>query len=75
MLRQLVKEHGLKSWSTVSKGLVGRTGKSCRLRCVTACCPPNTASTALCSLLPAAQRPASRPLSRVPVVPPMYIAR
>ena len=32
MLRRLIKEHGVKKWSSVAEGIAGRSGKSCRLR-------------------------------------------
>jgi myb proto-oncogene protein len=32
MLRRLVKSHGPRSWSVISKAIPGRSGKSCRLR-------------------------------------------
>lgn len=32
MLRRLIKEHGVKKWSSVAEGIPGRSGKSCRLR-------------------------------------------
>ncbi len=32
LLRRLIAEHGVKSWSIVSSFVPGRTGKSCRLR-------------------------------------------
>ncbi|CAK9234114.1 unnamed protein product [Sphagnum troendelagicum] len=31
-LQQLVEEHGARNWSLISKGIPGRSGKSCRLR-------------------------------------------
>lgn len=31
-LRQFVKKHGARNWSLISKGIPGRSGKSCRLR-------------------------------------------
>ena len=36
MLRRLIKEHGVKKWSSVAEGIPGRSGKSCRLRWVDA---------------------------------------
>lgn len=35
LLRRLIKEHGVKKWSSVAEGIPGRSGKSCRLRYVT----------------------------------------
>lgn len=32
LLRRLIKEHGVKKWSSVAEGVPGRSGKSCRLR-------------------------------------------
>ena len=32
LLRRLIKEHGVKKWSSVAEGIPGRSGKSCRLR-------------------------------------------
>ena len=32
LLRRLIKEHGVKKWSSVAEGISGRSGKSCRLR-------------------------------------------
>ncbi|KAK1275051.1 Transcription factor MYB44 [Acorus gramineus] len=32
MLRNLVKKHGARNWSLISKSIPGRSGKSCRLR-------------------------------------------
>lgn len=34
LLRRLIKEHGVKKWSSVAEGIPGRSGKSCRLRYV-----------------------------------------
>ena len=34
VLVRLVEEHGTKNWSIIAKGIPGRTGKSCRIRCV-----------------------------------------
>ncbi|XP_024517571.1 transcription factor MYB77-like [Selaginella moellendorffii] len=31
-LQQLVEQHGARNWSVISKGIAGRSGKSCRLR-------------------------------------------
>lgn len=36
LLRRLIKEHGVKKWSSVAEGISGRSGKSCRLRYVVA---------------------------------------
>ncbi|CAK9235646.1 unnamed protein product [Sphagnum troendelagicum] len=32
VLQQLVEKHGARNWSLISKGIPGRSGKSCRLR-------------------------------------------
>uniref|UniRef100_A0A2N9H1R4 Uncharacterized protein n=1 Tax=Fagus sylvatica TaxID=28930 RepID=A0A2N9H1R4_FAGSY len=32
MLRKLVQRHGARNWSVISKAILGRSGKSCRLR-------------------------------------------
>lgn len=32
LLRRLIKQHGPKNWSVIASGIVGRSGKSCRLR-------------------------------------------
>lgn len=32
LLRRLIKQHGPKNWSVIANGIVGRSGKSCRLR-------------------------------------------
>ncbi|DBB06801.1 TPA: hypothetical protein ACH3X3_009464 [Trebouxia sp. C0006] len=39
MLRRLIKEHGVKKWSSVAEGIPGRSGKSCRLRWYNQLCP------------------------------------
>lgn len=39
MLRRLIKEHGVKKWSSVAEGIAGRSGKSCRLRWYNQLCP------------------------------------
>lgn len=33
LLVKLVNFHGTKNWSVIAKGIKGRTGKSCRIRC------------------------------------------
>eukprot|EP00890_Picochlorum_soloecismus_P002673 jgi/Picsp_1/3406/NSC_06244-R1_protein len=32
LLRRLIKQHGPKNWSVIANGIIGRSGKSCRLR-------------------------------------------
>lgn len=39
LLRRLIKEHGVKKWSSVAEGIPGRSGKSCRLRWYNQLCP------------------------------------
>eukprot|EP00959_Pyramimonas_sp_CCMP1952_P222394 4649282-Pyramimonas_sp.AAC.1 len=33
-LHKLILKHGAKNWSLIAQGIPGRSGKSCRLRCV-----------------------------------------
>ena len=34
LLRRLIGDYGAKNWSIIAAGIKGRSGKSCRLRCV-----------------------------------------
>ncbi|KAF4395763.1 hypothetical protein G4B88_013537 [Cannabis sativa] len=38
-LKKLVEQHGPRNWSVISTGIIGRSGKSCRLRWCNQLCP------------------------------------